>query len=307
MPIKQVDTLDYLSHHGIKGQKWGVRHGPPYPLTAQAKAKAYPKKDKGSTRFGSQEDDSGKKKSGLNIDKKTLAKVAAISAVAAATLIVAPKIIRAVQSKGGSGLSLSANADKLLAGRETEKIDPDTGLYLKKEDLGINDDLKKINPNFKKGEAFQYNCALCTAAMEMRRRGYDVAASGLENVSNGGVSIDETSTWFKPPRYYEPFLTGLTGEGANKFSELKAAVKAQGNGARGEITVSWAGNGAGHSMFYQVENGSMVIYDGQSGEKFDGSKVDKLLNKTVFAMIRRLDDLEPDMDAMKNGLHNPLC
>ena len=23
---------EYLSHHGIKGQKWGVEHGPPYPV-----------------------------------------------------------------------------------------------------------------------------------------------------------------------------------------------------------------------------------------------------------------------------------
>lgn len=23
---------DDLLHHGIKGQKWGVRNGPPYPL-----------------------------------------------------------------------------------------------------------------------------------------------------------------------------------------------------------------------------------------------------------------------------------
>lgn len=23
---------DYLEHHGIQGQKWGIKHGPPYPL-----------------------------------------------------------------------------------------------------------------------------------------------------------------------------------------------------------------------------------------------------------------------------------
>lgn len=27
-----TDNGDYLSHHGIEGQQWGVRHGPPYPL-----------------------------------------------------------------------------------------------------------------------------------------------------------------------------------------------------------------------------------------------------------------------------------
>lgn len=25
----------YLAHHGVKGQKWGERHGPPYPLSRQ--------------------------------------------------------------------------------------------------------------------------------------------------------------------------------------------------------------------------------------------------------------------------------
>ena len=33
--------LNSLCHHGIKGQKHGVRNGPPYPLTQEAKERAY--------------------------------------------------------------------------------------------------------------------------------------------------------------------------------------------------------------------------------------------------------------------------
>ena len=29
----------YLSHHGIEGQRWGVRNGPPYPLNDKHKTK----------------------------------------------------------------------------------------------------------------------------------------------------------------------------------------------------------------------------------------------------------------------------
>ena len=32
---------DYLEHHGIAGQKWGVKHGPPYPLVNAAKTIHY--------------------------------------------------------------------------------------------------------------------------------------------------------------------------------------------------------------------------------------------------------------------------
>lgn len=32
---------NYLSHHGIKGQKWGEQNGPPYPLEDEVKAIAY--------------------------------------------------------------------------------------------------------------------------------------------------------------------------------------------------------------------------------------------------------------------------
>lgn len=34
MRLIDMKYNDYLKHHGIKGQKWGVKNGPPYPLNA---------------------------------------------------------------------------------------------------------------------------------------------------------------------------------------------------------------------------------------------------------------------------------
>lgn len=38
---KILDDSDFLMHHGIKGQKWGIMNGPPYPLNDNVKAIAY--------------------------------------------------------------------------------------------------------------------------------------------------------------------------------------------------------------------------------------------------------------------------
>lgn len=35
---KVIRTKEYLSHHGILGQKWGVRNGPPYPIGSSSKS-----------------------------------------------------------------------------------------------------------------------------------------------------------------------------------------------------------------------------------------------------------------------------
>lgn len=36
----------YLAHHGIKGQKWGVRNGPPYPLNGGTYSRGHTPKDR---------------------------------------------------------------------------------------------------------------------------------------------------------------------------------------------------------------------------------------------------------------------
>lgn len=49
---------DYLMHHGIEGQKWGVRHGPPYPLDYKTKRDAHIGRKAGMSKFKSDVDNS---------------------------------------------------------------------------------------------------------------------------------------------------------------------------------------------------------------------------------------------------------
>lgn len=41
-----MDETIYLAHHGILGQKWGKKNGPPYPLNETQKSNAEKKKRK---------------------------------------------------------------------------------------------------------------------------------------------------------------------------------------------------------------------------------------------------------------------
>ncbi len=299
MPIKQADTLDYLSHHGIKGQKWGVRHGPPYPLTAQAKAKAYPKNSKSGSRYGG--DGDGKSSTA----KKIAVTVATAYVATIATAVIKQSIDSKVYKKKWKD-HREDNAKKLEKDRKNEQIDPKTGLYLKKKDLGIDDDLKKVNQSYEDGEPFKSNCTMCTAAMEMRRRGYDVAACGLVDSNRGGLPTDTFTNWFKPPTKHTEYNLS-TDLGPDQRSKMYKKVAAQGDGARGEILVTWSELGGGHSMFYQVEKGNMVVYDGQNGKKYKGKEIDTILDSCCTAEIRRLDKLTPNMDAMKSEKNKPLC
>lgn len=52
----------YLAHHGIKGQKWGVKNGPPYPLDARGQLK----------RVKSLNDELNKWKYGVVVDGKVI-------------------------------------------------------------------------------------------------------------------------------------------------------------------------------------------------------------------------------------------
>lgn len=64
--MEQINYQDFLAHHGVKGQKWGVQHGPPYPLKSGATFKKK-KKLPGVDKVGSSEDSKGGSSGGSKI------------------------------------------------------------------------------------------------------------------------------------------------------------------------------------------------------------------------------------------------
>jgi hypothetical protein len=63
--ISPYAQMNYLSHHGIKGQKWGVKMGPPYPLGQGDHSKAEEKAKTGRSVGGIETVGSTKKKTSI--------------------------------------------------------------------------------------------------------------------------------------------------------------------------------------------------------------------------------------------------
>lgn len=102
---KPVDKLPELSHHGIKGQRWGKKNGPPYPLDYDQHSSAEKKQNSKLSIDG--DADTGKKRKGLTDEQKALAK----------------KIFKGVAITAGVAAVLSMTYDSLDSDSFEEIVD----------------------------------------------------------------------------------------------------------------------------------------------------------------------------------------
>ena len=167
----------------------------------------------------------------------------------------------------------------------------------------IEDDAKKVNGGLSAALFAQNrdnNCAYCTTAYELRRRGYDVKAAeaivGVDLFShpdlmfkgakanqlidvskykkdkNGNTIVDKDGN----PQI--SLSEKMFGKGISKqqFNDIEKELVKQGDGARGNIFGTFAGSAfAGHSMAYEIVNGKLCIIDAQIGSVHDGSSIMK--------------------------------
>lgn len=168
------------------------------------------------------------------------------------------------------------------------------------------------------------NCTNCSAAYELRMRGYDVEAKPVDDDYNGRgdrvydyfedaeklyINADGSTTKADEKFERKVWGDGVTQRDVKKNQEAydfytkpktyteksieKAITDNNPPGSRGFIDVTWNGGG-GHSIVYEVDNaGKVTIRDSQTYDKYD---VSELASRVSTVQITRTDNLQVKRD-----------
>ena len=120
----QVVSDDYLAHHGILGQKWGQRNGPPYPLDANAHSAAEKRlKGKNDGKLESWKKKRREKSRIVKAEKAKLAKVDNVLGQKYPDLLKKSKSI-ALERKVAEALSVASGISLYNAHRLRRRYEP---------------------------------------------------------------------------------------------------------------------------------------------------------------------------------------
>lgn len=297
------DYRYYLQHHGILGQKWGERNGPPYPLKANQHSTSENKSGWKSSLGKSKARDGGKD-SGFVSD-----------------------IVDSVTVSHNTKKADQIRAEHLTARTGTK--DKVTGFNKRVDKEPVDIDIKNVNPGYKRNvHALTNNCVSCSMAFELRRRGYDVmskksdtAVPGTyltiksfknakptlldrENILVKPKTLDDYKwTSFKDDKNWWSVMQKATASAKLgkdvEFSDYTKKTLGKEKNSRGSLFVRW-GVGGGHAISYEVKNGKVTIYDPQSSKIYrTDEEIDKFLSHAWSGVSIRLDNLNINPEEIK--------
>lgn len=305
----------YLAHYGVKGMKWGVRKGPPYPLGSGGKANPFAAKlsdisktsiDWGKTAVGS----------ALNGDPMDYA-------------VKNPNAYAVVQEWAASSEQSDADPKSYDLGQQIAD-DFMGGVYEENapkldHEESLDERIEAINPNYGQ-TGYMDNCTGCSMAFWARDHGYDVTAGSFSETATDADVCEYFKdapgfTQTKPERPVNNSFSKLSDDERERLIEeavaketaaraadpdydvkKKAATVDEAilsnnpDGSYGMFHGTYSGTLSGHSLVYSVDDDSVKYYDCQNNTKYD-STTDMLKEYPFWdesCRYMRTDNLEPN-------------
>lgn len=269
---------DELRHHGILGQRWGNRNGPPYPLDASQHSprekrlgwrKSLDKKsdlpyNKGNRSKNQNKGVKSSDKRGLTENQK---RAIIIGASAAAAAIAAYGVYKLKKS---GKLDELIDRGKAFAERKLGKTaklngEPQTIKRLSKPE-SVEQVLQNTNPTHGRE-----NCYKCVVAATLRTCGLDVTAT--EDEPGRGEVMAEFAKVFKlNPDNGKDVIT-IGSPTVERFE--RNILKRYKEGDVGAIGFQWDGtktdnsDPGGHTVNWMLQNGKVRFFDPQTGKDTD--------------------------------------
>lgn len=293
-----------LQHHGIKGQRWGVRRfqNEDGSLTTAGKKRIDNKDKNPHTEENKGLSDKQKKaiKIGIAITATALAtyggyKLAKSGKLDKSIDIGKGKVDELFRKKAGN-VELGQINDLL---KETTKTSSINGFKKLSKVESLSETLKNANPN-RENLLYKNNCSACGIASFLRTKGFDVIAkdTGGKPQILGGV-IEEC---FKGAKIFDGTAVKF---GRSKADASEMLIKRFGNDASGVVSIQWKGKPSGHIFNWQITDGIVSFFDGQQDR--DDSLVSKywnLIDPNGALTIARLDNAEINFEAIRKFIEN---
>lgn len=193
-----------------------------------------------------------------------------------------------------------------LVALQVELTTPKSFSDLKKVDKPQTNDEHQlsINPDYGKNQTYdnRMNCSFCTAAYDLRKRGYDVEANPISQVE--AYTVHDVASWYDGAKvvsqstvesFFRQRALENPKEALTEKEMLMTALKSNGEGARGHLALYWI-TGGGHDVIWEIENGEVIIRDCQTGE------ISRTLSQLDCASgydYVRTDNVEPNENVLR--------
>ena len=179
-------------------------------------------------------------------------------------------------------------------------------LPMKTREYSKDEDQAAINPNYEEGEEWQTNCAYCTAAYDLRRRGYDVEAMPCDDATYD-ATLESIPTWYEDTSKADwsgdasvDWFGRIDYDNISKIhADTKKTFDEMPDGSYGQFCVYWT-IGGGHSMVWEKENGTTYIRDCQTNETVTHDEwVSYYGDWSYGAYVLRTDNRVPSENILK--------